>query len=110
MKGARIVISASAFPASRGAHWNVLVRARAIENQIFVAAANRVGSEDLGKNGIVKFFGTSAIIDPSGETLIEGRADKEELLTAELDLRRIDEVRAAVDYLRDRRPDAYEIP
>ncbi len=99
--GARLIILAAAWPQPRRMHWRVLTRARAIENQVFVAACNRVGQD-----GPYDFFGASALIDPWGARLVEAGAAPV-LLTVEIDLARVDAVRAALPVLRDRRTDLY---
>jgi len=108
LKGAEMVLSPMAFPYPRLGHWKILSRARAIENQLYLVATNRVGHEDMGSEGEVTYFGSSVIIDPWGETVVEG-SDEEELLTATIDLTRVGEVRAAMRVLGDRRPDLYEL-
>lgn len=102
--GAEIIFLPSAFPEPRLAHWRTLVRARAIENQLFMIACNQVGTVMLEKE--VTFFGSSCIIDPWGETIIEGGSD-EQLLTAEIDLAKVDEIRNLMHVLDDRRPELY---
>lgn len=77
------------------------MRARAIENQLFIAACNRVGSS---KN--TDFFGHSCIIDPWGETVVEA-GEEEELVTAVINLEQVDDVCAKIPIFRDRRPDIY---
>ena len=108
LKGAGIVLLPAAFPCPRLSHWKVLCRARAVENQIFLVATNRVGSEELGSEGEVTYFGSSVIIDPWGDPVVEG-GDTEELLTATIDLARMDEVRSSMRVFADRRPDLYEL-
>jgi predicted amidohydrolase len=68
-----------------------------------------VGGEDLGSEGEVTYFGSSAIIDPSGEAVVEGAEGKEELLTATIDMARVGEVRSSMRVFADRRPDLYEL-
>jgi omega-amidase len=109
LKGAELILSPMAFPYPRLEHWKILARARAIENQLYFIGTNRVGSEDLGKEGAVTYFGNSVIIGPWGETIIEGREGDEQLLTATIDLSRVREVRSFMRVLEDRRPDLYEI-
>lgn len=99
--GAQLVLIPAEWPCARQQHWRTLLRARAIENQCFVAATNRVGvSQDTG------FCGLSTVIDPWGETLAEA-GDSEELLTVSLDLRLADEVRQRIPIFEDRRPELY---
>lgn len=100
--GARLILLPSEWPHPRLAHWRTLLRARAIEDQCFIAAANRVGSD---RNN--SFCGHSAIIDPWGETLAEADGDSATLLTAAIDLAQADEVRRRIPVLSDRRPDCY---
>lgn len=107
LKGAGLVLSPMAFPYPRLEHWKVLVRARAIENQMFIIGTNRVGSEDFGPDGAVTYFGDSVIIDPWGKTVVEAGETEEMLLTATIDIDRVDEVRKAMKVLSDRRPDIY---
>jgi predicted amidohydrolase len=101
LDGARLVFLPAEWPSRRAAHWHTLIRARAIENQLFVAACNRVG-ESKGEH----FGGGSALIDPWGEAVVEGGAQAA-LLTAQIDLNQVDEVRARVPVFQDRRPDVY---
>lgn len=101
LEGASIVFVPSEWPHPRLAHWRTLLRARAIENQMFIAACNRTGtSKDT------QFFGHSCIIDPWGETVIEG-GEEELLLTAEIDLDEVARVRSKIPVFADRRPDLY---
>ncbi len=102
--GARLILVPSEWPHPRLAHWRTLLRARAIENQLFVAAANRVGADRANR-----FCGHAAIIDPWGETIVEG-SEEESLLTATIDLKQVDDVRAQMPVLADRRPDCYRLP
>jgi predicted amidohydrolase len=101
LAGAQLVFVPSEWPYPRLKHWQTLLRARAIENQMFIVACNRVGTS---KN--TDFCGHSAIIDPWGETIIEG-GEQEMLLTATIDLDQVHEVRAKIPIFKDRRPDVY---
>jgi predicted amidohydrolase len=101
LEGAKLALLPSEWPHPRLAHWRTLLRARAIENQMFVVACNRVGvSKDT------HFFGHSTIVDPWGETVVEG-GESEMLLTAEIDLALVDEVRQRIPIFEDRRPEVY---
>jgi len=99
--GARVVFLMAEWPWPRLAHWQTLLKARAIENQVFVVACNRVG-----ESGEWSFFGHSGIYDPSGE-LLAGAADEETLLTSSLDLDMVDLVRQSVTVFEDRKDDVY---
>ena len=104
--GARIVALPSAFtlPTTRD-HWEILVRARAIENQAFVIAANQVGPHPGG----TRSGGRSMIVDPWGVVLAQA-PDGEDHVLAELDLQRQLEIRAQLPALAHRRPEAYSWP
>lgn len=102
VSGARLVLISAEWPAARTSHWQALLRARAIENQCFVAATNCVGI-----TGGETFGGRSAVISPWGEVLVEGSADQEELLRAEIDLDEVDRARSTIPVLQDRRADLY---
>jgi N-carbamoylputrescine amidase len=82
--------------------WVTIQRSHAIANGVFVAAANRVGTE-----GTVQFWGGSFVCDPFGEVIAEASHDQEEVLLAKCDLRKVEETRQHWPFLRDRRIDAY---
>ena len=102
LAGARLFLLPAEWPSRRVAHWQTLLRARAIETQVFVAACTRVGDS----KGEV-FAGRSAVIDPWGEAVVEAGPEAETLLTAEIDLARADEIRARIPVFKDRRPELY---
>jgi predicted amidohydrolase len=106
LRGARIVALPAAFtlPTTR-AHWDTLVRARAIENQVFMVAANQVGSHPGGNHS----GGRSMIVDPWGEVLAQA-GEEEGHIAAELDLERQREIRAQLPSLANRQPTAYRWP
>ena len=93
---------------SQRSAWQTIQRSHAIANGVFVAAVNRVGHEksDAGGDGI-EFWGSSFVCDPFGTVLAEASIDKEEILLAEVNLGRVEEVRRNWPFLRDRRVDAY---
>jgi predicted amidohydrolase len=93
MRGAQILVVPGEFPHPRLDYWRTLLKARAIENQFFVVAANRVGRDHTGH-----FFGHSTIINPTGEILAEAGED-EAILTARIDLSEIDATRKAIPCL-----------
>jgi predicted amidohydrolase len=101
VQGARAVLLVAEWPLPRLMHWQTLLRARAIENQLYMIACNCVGSS----NG-VQFFGHSTIVDPWGDIIVEAD-DRETLVTAAIDMARVEEVRRKLDVLSDRRPEAY---
>ncbi len=101
LRGCKLVLLCAEWPHPRSMHWQTLLRSRAIENQCFVAACNRVGS-----SAGVDFCGHSAIIDPWGETLVDGGAT-EGVFTTTLDMDMVADIRARVPVLTGRRPDVY---
>ena len=106
VRGARLFTVPSAFTLATGRdHWEVLLRARAIENQAFVVAPNQVGIAPPH----FESFGHSAIVDPWGRVLAIA-PEGECFLAADLDLPAQDEVRASLPSLANRRPQAYVWP
>ena len=106
IRGARVITIPAAFTKVTGqAHWEILLRARAIENQAFVVAADQVGRHPPDKES----FGGSMIVDPWGEVLAKA-PDEECVVSAELDLARQDEVREQLPSLANRMPGAYSWP
>ena len=106
VRGARVMAVPAAFtlPTTRD-HWEVLLRARAIENQAFVVAANQIGPHP----GEHRSGGRSMIVDPWGVVLAQA-ADGEGHIVADLDLQRQLEIRAQLPALANRRPSAYRWP
>ncbi len=106
VRGARILTVPAAFTlATTRDHWDTLVRARAIENQAFVIAANQVGEHPARQHS----GGRSMIVDPWGVVLAQA-PDGECHIAAQLDLERQLEIRASLPSLANRRPDAYRWP
>jgi omega-amidase len=103
LKGAEALLIASAWPFPRVEHWQVLLKARAIENQAYVIAANRVGSE-----GGMTFCGSSTVIDPYGVIVGSGVADRSQLIVGDLDRDMLNWVRGRMPVFTDRRPDLYQ--
>ena len=86
--------------------WRTIQRSHAIANGIFVAAVNRVGYEGPPDHGL-EFWGSSFVADPFGQVIAQASCDQEEILIAECDPHRMEEVRRNWPFLRDRRIDAY---
>jgi predicted amidohydrolase len=106
LRGARVLALPSAFTlATTRDHWEVLLRARAIENQCFVVAANQIGEHMPGKAS----GGRSLIADPWG-TVLATAPDGEGYALAELDFGRQDAIRTSLPALAHRRPHAYAWP
>lgn len=106
LAGAEIVYNPSATSRGLSAYlWQLEQPAAAVANEYFVAAINRVGTEEYGDND---FYGTSYFVDPRGQFVGEVASDKnEELVVRDLDLDQIEQVRQQWAFYRDRRPDAY---
>ncbi len=106
VRGARAVALPAAFTLHTGRdHWEVLVRARAIENQVFVIAAGQIGVHPPGHES----YGRSMIVDPWGVTLAVA-PDSECFVIADLDLTAQDRIREQLPSLAHRRPEAYAWP
>lgn len=86
--------------------WRTIQRSHAIANGVYVAAVNRVGYEGTKEEGI-EFWGNSFVADPFGQVIAQASADQEEILFAECDPAKQEEVRQHWPFLRDRRIDAY---
>ncbi len=106
LNGAEIIFNPSATVAGLSEYlWKLEQPAHAVANGYFVGAINRVGHElpwDIGE-----FYGTSYFCDPRGQILAEGPRDRDYLVTADLDLDMIREVRNTWQFFRDRRPETY---
>lgn len=88
--------------------WQTVQRGHAIANGVYVAACNRIGLEKQSKESAgIEFWGSSFIADPQGVVIAQASIDKEEILTAEIDLKRIEYIRRNWSFLRDRRIDSY---
>ena len=106
VRGARLLTVPSAFTLATGRdHWEVLLRARAVENQAFVVAPNQFGEAPPHYNS----YGRSAIVDPWGVVLAMA-PDEECFVAADLDLAAQDRVRETLPSLANRRPAAYHWP
>jgi N-carbamoylputrescine amidase len=86
--------------------WETIQRSHAIANGVYVAAINRTGHEGPSEAGL-DFWGASFVSDPFGVVLTKGAHDQEDILLAECDPARIEDVRRNWPFLRDRRIDAY---
>jgi deaminated glutathione amidase len=107
LRGARIVTVPANFTRVTGqAHWEVLLRARAIENQVFVIAPGQ--GRGPGPEG--DSYGNSMIVDPWGEVLARAGGEEETFISADLDLARQDEIREKLPSLANRVAAAYRWP
>ncbi len=108
LEGATLVTVPAAFTAATGPpHWELLVRARAVENQVFVVAAAQVGALPPGMPAC---HGHSMVVDPWGDVLAEQLDDEAGFVVADIDLRRLEQVRRQLPVLSHRRPDTYRWP
>jgi len=107
LAGAEIVFNPSATVAGLSQYlWKLEQPAHAVANGFYMGCSNRVGTEAPWNIG--KFYGSSYFVDPRGKFLAEGSEDDDELVVAELDLDKIEEVRRTWQFYRDRRPETYE--
>ncbi len=105
LAGADVIAIPAAFNAVTGrAHWDLLVRARAIENHAFVVAAAQVGTTAEG----IATYGHSLIVDPWGEVLGEATSGGPEVVVATLDLSEVARRRSQIAVMDFRRPDVYD--
>ncbi len=106
LNGAEIVFNPSATVAGLSEHlWKIEQPAHAVANGYFIGAINRVGIEAPWNIG--QFYGTSYFCNPRGQIIAEASRENDEVLTADLDLDLIGEVRKTWQFFRDRRPDMY---
>jgi omega-amidase len=100
--GAEALFVVAEWPAPRLSHWRALLIARAIENQCYVIACNRAGHDPNNQ-----FAGHSLIIDPWGEVIAEA-GESEEILSAEIEMDLVKEVRIQIPIFADRKPEFYK--
>jgi beta-ureidopropionase len=107
LNGAEIVFNPSATVAGLSEYlWKLEQPAHAAANGFFIGAINRVGTEAPWNIG--EFYGSSYFCDPRGQIFAQASRDRDEVLTADLDLGLIGEVRKTWQFFRDRRPETYE--
>jgi omega-amidase len=100
-EGARVIIVSAEWPTERIQHWRTLLQARAVENQCIM-----VGVNTAGQSGDTVFGGHSMIVDPWGEIVVEA-GDQPQLITADVEMDLVDEVRARIPVFDDLRTDIY---
>ncbi len=101
LQGVQMIIVSAQWPEPRKEHWKTLIKARAIENQLFMVCSNRTGEEDD-----LTFPGMSMIVDPMGNILTDA-LDKDACVSAHIDLELVKEARASIPCMEDRRDDLY---
>ena len=106
LKGVELVFNPSATVESLSRYlWELEQPAHAVANGFWIAAINRVGTEEpLNSN---KFYGSSYFCDPRGQIVARASEDEDEVLVCDLDLDKVREVRNTWQFLRDRRPETY---
>lgn len=102
LTGAQVLVVCAAWPSFRQTHWDILTRARAVENQAYLLAVDRVGTD-----GAVTFAGKSRIVTPSGEIVAEGSRHAEELIVGEIGPTAVQEFRKNLPVFDARRADLY---
>lgn len=101
LNGAKVMFVPAQWPTKRIDHWKILLQARAIENQSYIIAVNRVGSDPHNE-----FGGNSMVISPWGEILWNG-GDAECVQIVDINLEEIDDVRGRIPVFSDRREEIY---
>ncbi len=101
LAGATMLCVASQWPSVRRSHWDILTVARAVENQLFLVAANAVGP-----SGPFHYSGGSVVVSPAGERLAT-LGEEEGIALAAVDPAEVDEIRRRIPCLADRNPKAY---
>jgi predicted amidohydrolase len=106
LRGAEVILLPAAFTMTTGKdHWEVLIRARAIENQVYLVAAGQFGPNLPGK----WCYGRSMIVDPWG-TVLATAPDTESVITAVVDRNHLQSIRRQIPSLANRQPETYRWP
>jgi omega-amidase len=100
-ESASLILLIAEWPLERIEHWRTLIQARAIENQVFIAAVNCAG-----QTGETVFGGHSMIVDPWGKIIVEA-GEEPMLITGEIEIDNVPEIRKRIPVLDDRRTDLY---
>lgn len=102
-QGSQILFVPAQWPTARVQQWEILLRARAIENQAFVVAVNRVGKAENEE-----FPGRSMVIDPLGNIVLQANDNQEGIFTVTIDLLQVEKVRGQIPVFDDRKPELYK--
>lgn len=100
--GAKVLFVVAEWPEARVEQWEILLRARAVENQAFVVAVNRVGQGVLDD-----FSGHSLVINPLGQIILQTTDYQEGIFTVDLDLAEVEKIRGHIPVFEDRKPELY---
>ena len=104
LRGMDVLFVVSQWPKVRVPHLMALTRARAIENQMFLVLSN-----SAGRAGDTQYGGSSLILSPWGETLASLEGEKEDIITATLDMSIVSDIRKSINVFSDRRPELYNL-
>jgi N-carbamoylputrescine amidase len=106
LNGAEYIVNPSATVAGLSQYlWKLEQPASAVANGVYIGAINRPGTEEPWNIG--RFYGSSYVVNPRGEFLVEATEDKDELVVADMDMEMVREVRNTWQFFRDRRPETY---
>lgn len=106
LNGAEYIVNPSATVAGLSQYlWKLEQPAAAVANGVFIGTINRPGTEEPWRIG--RFYGSSYVCNPRGELLCEASEDRDELVTADMDMDQVREVRNLWQFFRDRRPETY---
>jgi predicted amidohydrolase len=103
LKGGQLIVCISASPAVRRSYFEILTRARAIENTAYLAYVNLVGVEEG-----LQFWGGSHVVSPTGEVLVKGRYDEEDLVLCDVDYGDLRSAETFIPTIRDLRPELFD--
>jgi N-carbamoylputrescine amidase len=107
LNGAEYIVNPSATVAGLSQYlWELEQPAAAVANGCYIGAVNRVGTEAPWNIG--RFYGSSYFVNPRGKIIAQASGERDELVTAEMDMEMVREVRNLWQFFRDRRPEAYE--
>ncbi|NOX35357.1 MAG: carbon-nitrogen family hydrolase [Deltaproteobacteria bacterium] len=101
LQGAEMIVVCAQWPEPRKEHWETLIRARSIENQLFMVCSNRTGTDDQ-----LHFPGMSMIVDPMGNILAR-KGNDDGFASAGIDMGKVEESRAKIPCGKDRRQEIY---
>lgn len=101
-KTSNLIIVAANWPRSRAAQWITLLKARAIENQCYIAGVNRIG---IGNN--ISYSGNSMIINPLGEVVAYGEDGVDDIIVGEIDEKLVEDIRNKFKFKQDRKEELY---
>jgi len=101
LKDTQIIVVSAQWPESRKEHWQILIKARAIENQVFMVCSNRIGIQDD-----LSFPGMSVVVDPAGTVLADAKQG-ETSVYADIKMEQLENIRATIPCAKDRRQDIY---